>query len=107
MRHITATALADWLADPAQTRPLLLDVREPWEIERAALPGITAIAMQQIPAALAQLDPARTTVCICHHGARSLRVAMFLEANGFTDVVNLSGGIDAWSREVDPQVPVY
>ncbi len=107
MRQITAAELAAWLADPGRPRPLLLDVREPWEIERAALPDITAMPMQTVPRAFATLDADRTTVCICHHGARSLQVALFLEARGFTDVVNLSGGIDAWSRQVDSSVAVY
>lgn len=95
----------------AGQRPLLLDVREPWEFQQAAIrvPGADTvhIPMWEVPARLAEIDPRRTVVCICHHGARSLQVAHFLTQLGYTDVVNLQGGIDAWSREVDPLVPRY
>ena len=107
MRRITAPELARWLAESPTDRPLLLDVREPWEIDRAALDGILAIPMHEIPAALAGLDSGRTTVCICHHGGRSEQVARFLEAHGFVDVVNLTGGMHAWSLQVDASVPTY
>jgi rhodanese-related sulfurtransferase len=87
--------------------PVLLDVREPWELAAAALPGASHIPMGDIPDRLHELEPARTTVVICHHGRRSARVADYLERNGFTDVINLAGGIDAWSETVDPAVPRY
>ena len=108
MRSITAPELARWLAenDPAPA-PLVLDVREPWEVELASLPGAVAIPMGRIVASLGQLDPDRTTVCLCHHGARSMQVALFLEQQGFKDVDNLTGGIHAWSEQVDPAVRTY
>lgn len=87
--------------------PLLLDVREPWEFEICHIAGSTLVPMRGIPAALGQLDPARETVVICHHGIRSRQVAWYLERMGFTRIVNLSGGVDAWAREVDPGMPVY
>ena len=59
------------------------------------------------PRAPAELDRERPIVCICHHGARSLQVAHFLERQGFPEVINLTGGIHAWSTEVDPSVPTY
>ena len=65
------------------------------------------IPMREVPARLAELDPARPIACLCHHGMRSLQVANYLTQNGFTEVVNLQGGIDAWSQEVDPSVPCY
>lgn len=111
MRQITATELARWRLEatalPAAEQPLLLDVREPWEVERASIDGTLAIPMRQIPNALAQLSTDRTTVCICHHGGRSMQVALYLESRGFTDVVNLAGGIHAWSEQVDASVPQY
>jgi len=68
---------------------------------------VVAIPMNEIPARIAQLDPERPVACLCHHGARSQRVAMFLVQNGFTRVANIAGGIDAWSAERDEGVPRY
>ena len=87
--------------------PLLLDVREPWEVALCAIEGSRNLPMRQVPDALDTLEPDRETVCICHHGARSLQVALFLEQAGFKSVINLSGGIDAWAREIDPDMTTY
>jgi rhodanese-related sulfurtransferase len=106
MNQLSVQALATWLADSARAQPLLLDVREPWEVQTAAIPGIVNIPMQEIPARIGELDPGREIVSICHHGGRSMQVALFLERQGLT-LHNLTGGIDAWSREVDPSVPRY
>ena len=106
MRHFQAVELKGWLA--SQPGPVtLLDVREPWEYERCRIDGSRLIPLAQLPARLGELDPALPTVVICHHGVRSLRAAAYLEHCGFADVVNLSGGIDAWAKTVDPGVPVY
>ena len=95
----------------ALTRALLLDVREPWEVDVAALrlDDIAArhIPLSQVPERLAELDPSQSIVCICHHGVRSRQVVAFLERQGFESVYNLAGGIDAWSALVDPTVPRY
>jgi rhodanese-related sulfurtransferase len=99
--------LAAWLADPARPAPLLLDVREPWEVEHCALEGIVAVPMAEIPARAHELDSEREVVCICHHGMRSQRVAMFLAQQGFGKVYNLSGGVDAWAMRVAPGMPRY
>ena len=108
MQTLTAPALADWLAArDGRPAPTLLDVREPWEVSTAALPGIVHIPLRDIPARSGELDPATAVVCICHHGARSAQAGIFLESRGFTDIHNLQGGIDAWSRQVDPAVPTY
>lgn len=88
-------------------RPVLLDVREPWELATARLPGSLDIPMGQIPARLDELPPDRPLIVMCHHGMRSLQVVMFLKHQGFESVSNLAGGIDAWSREVDPSIPTY
>jgi len=68
---------------------------------------VLAIPMNEIPARIADLDPTQPIACLCHHGARSQRVATFLASNGFEHVANIAGGIDAWSREVDTGVPQY
>lgn len=95
----------------AGPRPVLLDVREPWELAlasaRPAEADLQAIPMREIPQRLAEIDPDRPIVCLCHHGVRSLQVARFLAAQGRASVYNLSGGIDAWSAQVDPSVPRY
>jgi rhodanese-related sulfurtransferase len=86
----------------------LLDVREDWEVQLAPVPADTLhIPMGQIPDRLAELDPARQTVVICKVGGRSLEVARFLSAQGFSAVFNLMGGILAWSRDLDPKIPQY
>ena len=99
-----------WLQQQPE-RPLVLDVREPWELERASVKAdgfeLVVIPMNQLPARVAELDPARPVACLCHHGARSQRVAMFLAQQGFGEVANIAGGIDAWSAERDPSVPRY
>jgi rhodanese-related sulfurtransferase len=88
--------------------PLLLDVREPWEFEAASLPGSLLMPMGDVPSrAHAKLDPDAHIVVLCHHGQRSLSVAMWLRAQGFEQAQSLAGGIDAWSRVVDPAVPRY
>ena len=86
---------------------LILDVREPFEIALAPFPGATHIPMGDIPSRLTELDQDRETVVVCHHGVRSAQVAMYLAQNGFERVLNLSGGIDAWSEDADPSTPRY
>ena len=107
MNHLTAPELAAWLADPTRARPLLLDVRENWEFETCKIDGSTLIPMQTIPARIEELDDDAQIVCICHHGARSMQVAAFLERNGFTNLFNLTGGIHAWAVQVDSTMPKY
>jgi rhodanese-related sulfurtransferase len=105
-----ALALAE--AQAARGAPLiLLDVREPWEVALASIsvPGATtcAMPMRDVAGRIGELDPAQPVVCICHHGARSAQVVAFLERSGFASAYNLAGGIDAWSRDVDPGVARY
>lgn len=108
MREIAPSQVQAWLGDGTRKAPLLLDVREPWEFAICHLPGSRHMPMSSIPArAPAELAPEDEIVVICHHGARSLQVAMFLERTGFGNVYNLSGGIDAWSKQVDPAMPTY
>ena len=109
--QIRPTELADWFARNPNARPVVLDVREPWELQTASVApqGFTlvAIPMNEIPARLAELDEGHRIACLCHHGARSQRVAAFLAQNGFAEVANIAGGIDAWSLQHDPSVPRY
>jgi rhodanese-related sulfurtransferase len=88
-------------------RIFILDVREPFEISVAPFPGASHIPMGDIPSRLTELDPDRETVVVCHHGVRSAQVAMYLARQGFERVLNLTGGIDAWSEDADPTTPRY
>lgn len=91
--------------------PVVLDVREPWELERASIkPAVCtfkAMPMASIPLRLTELDAHTPIAVLCHHGARSMQVAHFLARNGFNTVANITGGIAAWSNEVDNSVPQY
>lgn len=87
--------------------PVLLDVREPHEYAHCRIEGSTHIPMAMVPLRFEELDPAAQTVVICHHGMRSMQVAMFLEQRGFSNVINLAGGVAAWARQVDPDMPQY
>lgn len=88
--------------------PLLLDVRELWEFQLASLPNSVLMPMGEVPSrAHQELDPDQPIVVLCHHGARSLSVTMWLRDQGFEQVQSLAGGIDHWSRAIDPQVPRY
>ena len=87
---------------------VVLDVREPWEIQTASLAGTLNIPMNDIPARFrGELDPEKHTVVICHHGVRSMNVTAWLRQQGFDKVQSLAGGIDRWAREIDPKVPLY
>lgn len=86
---------------------VLLDVREPAELTLAAIEPARHVPMGDVPAKLEELDKSKAIVVMCHSGLRSRRVAEFLLANGFKRVANLSGGIDAWSTQLDPNVPHY
>jgi rhodanese-related sulfurtransferase len=86
----------------------LLDVRELWEYEIARIVGSTHIPMGDMPARFNQeLDPEKHIVVVCHHGVRSMNVTVWLRQQGFENVQSLRGGIDRWSREIDPSVPLY
>lgn len=87
--------------------PVVLDVREGWERDIARLPGTLDIPMNEVPTRLAQLQRERPIVVMCRSGGRSAQVAQYLDRNGFTRVANLTGGILAWARDVDPTLPTY
>jgi len=99
--------LAAWLR--GENPPLLLDVREEDEHQFAALPNSTLIPLRQIPDRVREIEDwkERDIVVYCHHGVRSLHAIGWLRQQGFSKLRNLSGGIDGWSREVDPSLPRY
>ncbi len=111
--QVRPTELAAWIQAHAAAgaAPVVLDVREPWEVQAASVKpdGFTlvTIPMNQVPPRLNELDASRPVACLCHHGARSQQVAMYLAQRGFTAVANVAGGIEAWSRELDAGVPRY
>jgi rhodanese-related sulfurtransferase len=91
-----------------ETGLILLDVREPWEFATAQIGGSKPMPMGEIPSRVFQeLDPEAPIITVCHSGVRSLNVAVWMRNQGFEKVQSLSGGIDSWSREVDPTVPRY
>jgi rhodanese-related sulfurtransferase len=91
--------------------PLVLDVREPWELQTASVRAdgfdLQHIPMRSIPQRLSELPQHSPIAVLCHHGVRSMQVAHYLAQNGFEQVVNIAGGIEAWSRERDAGVPEY
>ena len=86
---------------------VVLDVREGWEVEVAALDGSTHIPMAEVPRRHGELPRDRDIVVLCHHGMRSAMVAEYLRSAGFDRVINLTGGIDRWSVTVDRSVSRY
>lgn len=106
VQQLTVKQLHDRL-NREDARPVILDVREPWELKVCALPNCAHIPMGQIPSRLTELDPQAELVVVCHHGIRSQQVANYLERRGFGRIYNLRGGVDAWAREIDPEMATY
>ena len=88
-------------------KAVLLDVRETWELALAHVEGAMHIPMGDVQDKLAELNSGLTYVVMCHHGRRSQQVAAYLAANGFQQVLNVAGGIDAWAETLDPDLPRY
>lgn len=112
IEHVHPSDLATWLGKMKSFgQPVVLDVREPHELQTASIQAqgfdLVTIPMGVIPPRLNELDPARPIACLCHHGARSQRVAEYLAGQGFGHVANITGGINAWSIQIDPTVPRY
>jgi rhodanese-related sulfurtransferase len=117
--HIHPAQLGDWLLQHSKhesrsshdSAPVILDVREPWELQRASVKlenyAVVAIPMMQLQARMAELNRQIPVAVLCHHGVRSLQVARFLAFNGFSAVANISGGIDVWANEFDASVAQY
>lgn len=109
--HVPVRSLTPREVMELQSKPgaalKLLDVRELWEYERVHLPDCLHIPMDELHARLTELDPQQTYVVLCHHGNRSRQVAAFLQARGFSQAINLAGGIEAWATDLAPQMPRY
>ena len=86
---------------------MLVDVREPWELNICSMPDAISVPMRAIPARYLELPKDQEIVVMCHHGVRSQQVANYLERQGFTRLNNLVGGINAWAHEIDPKMPTY
>ena len=106
MQELSAKQVHE-LLQAATVQPLLLDVRETWEYAICHIEGSEHVPMKSIPSKMAALDPAQETVVICHHGIRSRMVCQYLQQEGFTNVINLSGGVKSWAEQVDASMPVY
>src|SRR5580698_1618078 len=106
--EITVQTFAQLRSEALPDAPILLDVREPWEFQTASLPESLLMPMGEVTSrAHTELDPDAHIVVLCHHGQRSLSVAMWLRGQGFERAQSLAGGIDAWSRGIDANVPRY
>jgi rhodanese-related sulfurtransferase len=106
MREFSAQELKAHL-ETCDQQPLLLDVRQPWEFEVCKIENSVLLPMSQITAEYNTLDFDRETVVICHHGIRSRRVGRYLEQAGFSNIINLSGGVAQWAQTVDKDMPTY
>ena len=105
MRHFRPLDLKAYLDKGEQ--PLLLDVREPWKFQILRIAGSRLVPLREIWQQIGTLDPSQETVLICHHGIRCRQVGYFLENVGFTQLINLTGGVEAWAQEVDPNMLTY
>ncbi len=106
MREFSALQLQAHLEN-SETQPLLLDVRQSWEIDICKIENSVFIPMSLIPAKIDSLDAECEIVVICHHGIRSRSVGRYLEHAGFNNIINLSGGVDQWAKTVDKQMATY
>ena len=104
MQSMTVLQLAAHLE---HSTPLLIDVREPWEFDICHIDQSISIPMSQIPTQLQQMDNANEIVVICHHGIRSRQVIQYLQQQSIENLINLEGGVDAWARQIEPDMPVY
>lgn len=108
--RVRPAQLAAWFAaNAAGTQPLVLDVREPWELQTASVRAegfeLRAIPMGEIPARLGELPKDQPIACLCHHGMRSMNVAAFLEQHGFEHLANISGASMPGRQKSTPQCP--
>ena len=99
--------LARWRADALRDAPLVVDVREPWEIELCRIDGSLSIPLGEVARRMDELPWDRPLVLVCHHGGRSQHAATLLAGAGFTQVHNLRGGVESWALDVDPTMKRY
>lgn len=106
MKQMNATELAAWLLE---NDAMLLDVREAHELANGMIKNAKHIPMNHVPARIGELESAKNSpiVLICRSGQRSMQVGQYLEQSGFTDVINLQGGMNSWATDVDPSMRVY
>lgn len=112
MLQLQPADLSQWFATHEGQRPVVLDVREPHEFETASPAedpafDLIRMPMRGVPARLHELDKTQPIACLCHHGARSAQVAMYLANMGYLHVANISGGIDAWATQLEPTLARY
>lgn len=119
MEKLQVGQVSDWAQKMTAAHhglvPIVLDVREPWEVQTASVPDdeaangfkLVPIPMRAVPERYLEMDRHHPVACLCHHGMRSMQVAQFLEQNGFTQVANIEGGIHAWANQLDPRIPLY
>ena len=115
MQSIHPAEIDQWVeqakAASPDAQPVVLDVREPWELQTASVKPegfeLLVMPMRSVPARYLELDRSQPIACLCHHGVRSAQVVHFLTNHGFEQVVNIHGGISAWSQQRDPSVPMY
>lgn len=107
MQHITANELKKWLSDSSREAPVLIDVREPWEFEICHIAPSELIPLKTLPTRYTEFKKEAPHVVICHHGNRSQQATLFLMNKGFSQVYNLSGGVEAWAQDVDPSMATY
>ncbi|MDO7597232.1 MAG: rhodanese-like domain-containing protein [Pseudomonadota bacterium] len=107
MKQMTATELRDLLASGVS--PVKIDVREDVELQYGMIDGAIHIPMQSVPGQLNALEKNKndTIVLICRSGKRSQQIGAFMEEMGFTDIINLAGGMNAWAKDVDPSMTEY
>ncbi len=111
IEQVHPSSLQEWFERNTAVRRILLDVREPWEVQTASVRSegfeLLAIPMNELPSRAAEIALDARIACLCHHGSRSQHVAAFLVRHGVQTVANVAGGIDAWSRQHDTSVPRY
>lgn len=107
MQQLSALQLNDWLKDTTRPQPQLLDVRETWEFALCHITNSVSLPLSRLPAHWMEFDRETPCVMICHHGARSFQAGLFLEQQGFSNIINLQGGVAAWAQQIDPAMPKY
>ena len=105
IKNVSPSEASKMLAEDSEA--VLIDVREQWEYDIAHIKNSVLIPLHRLKDGMQNLPKEGTKIVMCHHGSRSLLAAAFLVQQGYSPVVNLQGGIDAWSRTVDKNVPRY
>ncbi len=99
--------LRAWRDDPERPRPVLIDVREPWEFEYCRIEGSVLIPLGQLAARIDEVPQDRPLVMVCHHGNRSGHAGVMLKGAGFEEVHNLRGGVEQWAALIEPSMKRY